>query len=155
MFQVSNTLYQRANLKRFFKNIKKNSLKILHISIFTNFPKLPPGGALLQVPPTANSTALSDAAVGWMRFSSKVGMKAGTPRKCLQEDSCSQRSRPSSSWDLRVALTLRPGVAPTSKLKPGGLVLVAARTQARRRVMFRTSLLRRSRALVPQRQACV
>lgn len=43
MFQVINTLYQKANLKWFFKNIKKNSLKIMHISIFANFPKLPPG----------------------------------------------------------------------------------------------------------------
>lgn len=41
MFQVINTLYQRANLKWFFKNIKKNSLKMAHSSIFTNFPRRP------------------------------------------------------------------------------------------------------------------
>lgn len=141
MFQVINTLYQRANLKWFFKNIKKNSLKIMHISIFTSFPTLPPGRHS-TLSPTDRNTAFLDVAAGRTHFRSTVGTKAGTPRKSLQEGPCPRRSRPSSSRDLRVALTLRPGVTPTSRLKPEALCWWPPGQQAHRRVMLRTSPLK-------------
>ena len=76
MFQVINTLYQRANLKRFFKNIKKNSLKILHISIFTNFPKLPPGWRS-ALSPTDSKQRSSPRCGSWAGASEQQGGNEG------------------------------------------------------------------------------